>query len=54
MPYMDPMGNNNLPKPIWVFRKIGVSHNGWFIIEKPIKMDDLGGKPTIFGNTQFD
>ena len=22
------------------------------IMENPIKMDDLGGKPTIFGNTQ--
>ena len=22
----------------------------WFIMENPIKMDDLGGKPTIFGN----
>ena len=22
-------------------------------MEKPIKMDDLGGKPTIFGNTQL-
>ena len=25
---------------IWVFPKIGV--NGWFIVENPIKMDDLG------------
>ena len=23
---------------------------GWFRMENPIKMDDLGGKPTIFGN----
>jgi len=22
-------------------------------MENPIKMDDLGGKPTIFGNTQI-
>ena len=33
-----------------MFPEIGVSQNGWFIMEIPIKMDDLGGKPTIFGN----
>ena len=26
----------------WVFPKIGVPENGWFIVENPIKMDDLG------------
>ncbi len=26
----------------WVFPKIGVPHNGWFIVENHIKMDDLG------------
>ena len=38
---------------IWVFPKIGIPQNGWSIMENPIKMDDLGGKPTIFGNTHI-
>ena len=37
----------------WVFPKIVVPQNGWFIMEDLIKMDDLGGKPTIFGNPQI-
>ena len=27
---------------IWVFPKIGVPQNGWFLMENTIKMDDLG------------
>ena len=27
---------------IWVFPKIGVPQNGWFIRENPIEMDDFG------------
>ena len=35
------------------FPKRGVPQNGWFIIENSIKMDDLEGKPTIFGNSHI-
>ena len=30
------------PFAIWGFPKIGVPQNGWFVMENPINMDDLG------------
>ena len=44
------MASNETISNIRVFPEIGVPQNGWFIMENPIKMDDLGGT-IIFGNT---
>ena len=33
---------------IWVFPKIVIPQNGWFIMENPIKIDDLGGPKPLF------
>ena len=49
IPQFQEVASKKLPSPIWVFPKIVVPQNGWFIMENPIKMDDLG-VPIIFGN----
>ena len=36
---------------IWVFPKIGVPKNGWFVMENPVKMDDLG--VSLFSETSI-
>ena len=40
---------------VWVFPKIRGKSPKWMvkIMENPIKMDDLEGKPTIFGNSHL-
>ena len=41
-PLMDDSSGVEKAALIWVFPKIVVPQNGWFITENPIKMDDLG------------
>ena len=38
---------------IWMFPKIGIPQNGWFIMENSIKMDDLGVFPLFLVQHPF-
>ncbi len=48
-----PLASIETDPNIWVVPKIVVPQNGWFIMENPIEMDDLGGNTPIFGNTHI-
>ena len=49
------MSSTSIAPLMWLFPKIVVPQNGWFIRESPIKIDDLGGFPPIFGfNTHVE
>ena len=42
LPHVSPSFSGLTTYNPWVFPKIGVPQNGWFIRENPIKIDDLG------------
>ena len=54
VPNMEQKTQNRI-RIIWMFPKIGVSQNGWLIMENPIKMEWMiwGENPPIFGNTHI-
>ena len=47
------LGGRNLKLHLGVFKNRGIPKWMVKIMENPIKMDDVGGKPTIFGNIQL-
>ena len=47
-----PLGHNNPDGNMEVFPKMVVPQNGWFIMENPVKMDDLG--VPLFSETSIE